>query len=569
MSLRVKYVDVPQGAQEAATVDAQGQPFSDVQLVASGATDIAYATLEPEGWPLDGSRRIMPSDVVTGFWSPTPSNAASTVLGKAILGHSVLGAYDSEARFNAPPVITVLLDGKYTATGITITFSPSTEEWCPEVCVEWYDGDTIKAQEIAYPSEARWVVPRMIEGFDKVTVVLRKTNHAGHFAKVQKIEIGQTTVFEQDEITSVHIVNEVDPSLSELTVDTMKIDVHDRKARSLFPQEKQRMDLYKNGKLYASQYISGSSRQSKQYYSFSCQSAIGLLDGDYMGGIYNNPIEDVLDDILKGFLYDLDDSFSGCNITGYLPICTRREALQQVVFAIGAVVTTQSSSTIKIAPLPEDETRFERSDIFQGGKVETEPRIAKVEVLAHKYSKTTETETLLENEVISGSDVLVTFNEPHHYYSITGGTITGSGANWVTITASGEVTLTGRKYLHSTVRRSWKNAEATVSERNNELIVEEATLVHSGNVADVLKRLRTICQYRQTLTQEVAVSDEKQRAGIKAVSVNPWGETLKGYITSMESDLTPNGHTASVTILGTSGERVADARYSGDMEGSC
>ena len=74
MSLKVKYVDVPQGAQEAAQVEGQGQPFSIPAMVATGAQDVAYATLEPKGWLLDGSRRLLPSAPEGFWWSEKCSN---------------------------------------------------------------------------------------------------------------------------------------------------------------------------------------------------------------------------------------------------------------------------------------------------------------------------------------------------------------------------------------------------------------------------------------------------------------------------------------------------------------
>lgn len=552
MSLRVKYHDIPEGAQEAAHVDGQGQPFSDMALIATGADDIAYATLEPDGWPLDGSRKTMSADTKTGFWSLATSDG------------------DSAAMDNHP-VITLTFPEKYTSTGISITFSVSTDEWCTRIIVTWYSGNDQLCQVTSYPDAAYWIIQQAVEGFDKVTVELCETNIAGHFAKVQRIEIGQTLWFDQDEITSVHIVNEIDPSLSELTVDTMQIDIHDRKERSLIPQKNQKMELYQNDSLYAVHYIASSSREAKHYYTFSCQSAIGLLDEDFLGGIYDAvPVQDVLADILEGFAFDLHDDFADSTISGYLPICTRREALQQMVFAIGAIVTTQETSTIRIEPIPTIVSKaFTKSDIFQGAKVETEPRIAKVEVVAHKYTESSEEETLMDAEEITGTDVLVTFTDPHHSYEISGGIITGNGANWVTISANGDVTLTGRKYLHSTVRHIKRNPEATASERSNIFVADDATLVHSGNVAAVLQRLYDISTLRQTLTQEVVVST--QRAGQKVTSDNPWGELFQGHITSMESDLTPTGHTASVTILGVElnydGYQYSGRLYSGDTEG--
>ena len=104
MSLRIKYIDAPQGAREAAQFEGTGQPFSDVRLLSSSLENVAYATLEPAGWPLDGSRSIMPDDIKTGFWSTNASDTETSILSPA-------------------PVITMMFPERYTATGLTIIFA--------------------------------------------------------------------------------------------------------------------------------------------------------------------------------------------------------------------------------------------------------------------------------------------------------------------------------------------------------------------------------------------------------------------------------------------------------------
>lgn len=550
MSLKIKYFDIPEGAQKAAQVAGQGQPFADASSVALGAQDVAYATLESGGWPLNGSRSLLP-DQPQGFWWSDDLSGP-------------------EGFFDHPPSLTFTFPSAYTATGLSFTFWPSTEEWCSEIRVTWYNGTVALYQAIAMPDAPIWTLRETVESFDKIHIEFLRTNMPGHFAKVQKIEIGQTYWFGQNEIMAVNIVNEIDPSLSELTVDTMRVDIRDRQNRGLVPQENQRMELYRNDSLYAVQYIVNHSRQAQQQYTFSCQSAIGLMEDDYMGGIYNAvPIKEVLDEVLVGFEYELHEHFAAETVTGYLPVCTRREALQQLAFSIGAIVNTQGG-IIRIVPIPSAcSTPFSKNKIFQGGKVETSPRVSRVDVVAHKYTQSEESEILLDAEEISGEGVLVIFDQPHHSYEISGGTITGSGANWVTITADGAVTLAGKKYLHSTTRHTQRNLSAISSERNNVVAVEEATLVHGGNAAEILKRLYQVSQLRQTITQDAVIAD--QRAGQKVTSENPWGGSMRGYITSMDSNLTPLGHTASVTILGAEVEYdaflYAGELRSGNVEG--
>ena len=547
MSLTIRYLDCPQGAQENAVVTTgTAQPFADPQSIAAGGSGVAYATLEPGIWTLDGTRSLLPdAPAGVGWWSDALSGA--------------------DGRFDDPPAITLSLSAPYTATGLTFTFWPSTGQYCAEVYLEWYNGTTLLAQTTCYPTGPQFTLPYLADGFDRIRIELRATAAPYQFAKLQQLQIGQLVIFAQDELVQATLVNEIDPMLSDLTVDALAVTVRDRRNRTLLPQENQRMELYRDDRLLAVHYITDSSRQSGSVYTFSCQSVIGLLEDEYLGGIYNAvPVETLLDDILDGRAWQLDAAFAGQPVTGYLPVCTRREALQQLSFALGAAVSTQGTDAIVLAPLPEAVgATFAAGSIFPGAKIESRQRVARIDLTAHRYTPSTAMDTLIDGEEITGTGLLITFDQPHHSYAITGGTITASGANWVTITADGPVTLTGLGYLHAAAVYTRRNATATAAERSNVLTVDGATLVHDGNAAAVMDRLYATAQLRQTLTQDAVIAD--QRAGQRAASINPWGRKTQGYITAMHSTFTRTGHTASVTILGVEVAASGVHNYAGEL----
>lgn len=533
MSLTVRYIDTPVGAQEAAeATGSEKQSFSEYSSVVSGAVDTPWATLESGVWSLDGSRKLLgdtPENI--GWWSKTASG--------------------TEGSFTDPPTIEISFAEPYTATALSFAFWPSTNQWCSELNVFWYNSDTLLDSVTAYPDSASWILEHSVESFDKIVVKILATNQPRQFAKIQQIQIGHVVTFGRKELVSVQLLNEADPSLCELSVDTMRIEIYNRDGRLLIPQENQRMELHRNGKLMAVQYIQESSREAKCYYTISCQSAVGLMSDDYLGGMFvDTPVETFLDDVLDGRRYELDAAFAGKTVSGYLPICSRRSALQQLAFAIGAMITTQESDAIRLIPVPSENTgSFANNRIFNGAKVSNSPRIAKVVVVSHNYTPTETEEVLLDSEDVSGEDVLFTFDEPHHSYVCDGGTITGSGANWVTISAVSTVNLSAKTYLHSTKQYVRTNPEAIAAERNNVVTVDSVTLIHSDNAQEALDRLYTAKMLRQTLSQEVVVSGH--RAGQRVTSVNPWGTYTQGFITSMESTLTQNGHTAQIKMLGT------------------
>lgn len=532
MSLRVRYVDVPVGAQEAADFYADSlQPFGAAEQLRLGVRDIPWATLEPGSWTLDGTRALLPQEASDlGFWSRERTEA--------------------DGRFAQPPVITVSFPRLYTATGITFWFWPSLGHWCSEMQVSWYNGQTLIEEKTVYPSDSQWVLSHTVENFDRVTIRVLATNVPGQFAKIGQIQIGQVMVFSRDALVEVRLLNEIDPSLCELSADAMTVSLRDRKDRRLIPQKNQQVQLFYDEQQVASHYIVDSQREAQQFYTLTCQSAIGQLEDDFLGGIYcQTPVEDLLSQVLENFSFSLDAQFRGQTVTGYLPICTRREALQQIAFALGAAVTTQGDGTIRLTPLPDTVgSAFTQNHIFSGAKVSRHAQTAAVKLTVHSYAPGEETETLLNDETVQGSNLLFLFSQPHYDYVISGGTIDSSGENWVRITADGQVKLTAKKYTHSAAVWTKTNPQATAAEKGNVVSVEAATLVHPGNGEVTLNRLYEFYRLKQVLTQKVVVTDEK--AGQLAQSMNPWGTVTVGYITGMESVFTDSGHTADIVIQG-------------------
>lgn len=198
-------------------------------------------------------------------------------------------------------------------------------------------------------------------------------------------------------------------------------------------------------------------------------------------------------------------------------------------------------------------SRFSKDMIFTGAKLTQEKHPAAVRITAHQYIKSEEVETLLDGVKVIGAAVF-TFSEPHWGYNwneAPQGAYVKTYDNWVRITTDYDwvITLTGKKYNHITQDRSWTNADATLLEKGNVVKVESATLITPSNATAALARLKAYHRLNNVLSETAVISGQK--AGDMVESINPWGEPLTaGYITSMESEFTANGHTASVTIRG-------------------
>ena len=458
---------------------------------------------------------------------------------------------DDEGVLSPEPVITISFPQAYTSENIGFRFWPSLQQWCSKMDISWYLEDQLMAQIVAEPDSAEWMLEAPSVSFDKIEIVLMKTNLPGQFAKIQQIQIGQIIVFMQNEIVRVSLLNEIDPSLCQLSVDTMTVQIRDRKGRNLIPKQDQAIHLYRDGVRIASHYITDSQQDTRNSYTFQCQSAIGRLEDDFLGGIYENEqLSVLLQEVLGTFPFTIDDSFSDTTVSGYLPVCTRREALQQIAFAIGAVVSTQGSGVIRLNPLEtEVSSAFEKRAVFSGAKVKREPQTASVRLFAHNYIKTEETEYLLEEEEIHGEDVLFVFDDPHYDYDLYGNAdLVASGANWVKITANGYVSLNAKKYRHTVSVLAKENPLATAAEKSNSVTIDSATLVNAGNATKILERLYEFHNLKRVLEQDAVIGG--QHAGQLVDSITPFGNRIVGYITGMDNSFTSSGTVARVEIRG-------------------
>lgn len=537
MSLRIDYVDEPLGAQGNAEISATSiQPFVDAQSLATlTAKNERWATLEPEGWPLDGTRKLIGNaSSELGWWSKHMSD--------------VDGIFNGQ--IDNVPVITIRFPITYTATALTFCFWPSLDEWCSEMEVLWFRGEEIIDQILVHPNSANWELVHLVENFDKIEISILATNKPNRYAKLQYLQIGRTVSYFSDEIVSVQLLNETDPSLCSLTVDTMTVEIRNRRGDPILPQKDQRFSLFRNDVQIASHYITKYERQARNNYKFSCQSAIGRLEDIFLGGMYNKySLEQLLQEVLSPFPFRIDPVFYDKTITGYLPVCTRREALQQIAFAVGAVVSTQGDGVIRLQPLAQNATgKFENGDIFTGAKLDREQKVSEVRLVYHNYTQTWDEDTLLNDELIDGEDVLFTFSDPHYNYVADGGSVVSYGINWAKISASGPVTLYANKYQHTEVLLTKKNPLASAAEKGNVLSVEKATLVNAENADEILNRLYAFSELNNVLNQDAAISS--QHSGQIVSSPAPWGPHIEGYITSMESAFTTNGRTASIQIRG-------------------
>lgn len=263
-------------------------------------------------------------------------------------------------------------------------------------------------------------------------------------------------------------------------------------------------------------YLRSITRTGATSYRLVAWSAVGLLAAmAHKGGIYTGQtVAEVVKEICGNVPVVVKSVFANTKLYGWLPYCqpkadrrgkSARDNLVQVLFAIGAYLTTDLNGVLHIDALWDGASSTIGSNRMyaSGGKVSYSDPISAVTVTEHQYIAGTD-----EKELFSGTSQqgdIITFSEPMHSLSANGFSILESGANYAKI-SSGSGSLKGKTYIHNT-----RLVTQTVTENAAENVksVTDATLVSLVNSSAVAKRLADYYKCRETITNGIVSGQEK------------------------------------------------------------
>ena len=476
MSMQLIYKDIAVGADADAAVTApDALSICAPAQLAFGADVPRIATCERDMWALDGSFELHSAQVIP-YWSTAIS--------------------DADGAFESPPAITIAFDSQYTSLGISFRFGPNTGDYCSELMITWYRGATQLDQKTFTPTGVSYFCAETVTAYNKVVISFGKTNKPYRRARLEQITFGVLRDFYADELSEVKILQEVNLISAEVAINTLTWKLYSTADVEYLFQLKQPVEAYSNGGLVGVFYISGSKRSAARIYEISCQDAIGVLDGyKFPAKIYASySAVTLINDIVGGaFTLDIDSSFSATTVTGYLPAGTRRAALQQVLFAIGAACDTSGARTIRVFVPPSTYAEIPDDRIYSGGTMDTSAIVTAVRVTAHTYTA-------------------------------------GSGASGDDV-----IDVDGTKYVHATAVTTISNPAVTASDKQNIVEVKSATLVGTANVAAVAQRVYDYYTRREALSTKIINAGEKP--GDAVTLSTPWDKTVSGNITSMTTVL--------------------------------
>lgn len=298
-------------------------------------------------------------------------------------------------------------------------------------------------------------------------------------------------------------------------------------------------------------YVSDAKRTGKNVYTITAQSAMGVLDGmTYYGKLFlNQTLPEVLEDIIltdglrqtnTPFLAALHTSLAlsegldTVKVSGWIPSCTKREALHHVLFAQGLNIFKAENDAFLISRVSASSVGdIDPKNVYDSGSVDLTDRVKLIEVTEHAFipNLNAEDAVLYDNTDASvDTEAVVSFDSAPIVTSTVAatGTIKIKALSENCAVISGVGTLTGKPYTHTSNVIARSNGSVLDGQT---VTVSDATLVNTLNSNAVADRLFAYYAKRKQMQLPIVLSGE--RCGMKYGCVSPYGDAIDAYIAAM------------------------------------
>lgn len=447
----------------------------------------------------------------------------------------------ADGTFATPITLTLTADGQYSSQGFTLTFDTYNNIFCNSLSITWYRNSTQIETADFTPNSPFYFCRKKVDNFDKAVIVFKKMNMPYNRLKLRVIDYGYGTFFRADELRGVNVIQEINPIMTELSINTVDFTLDSKTDMDYSFQAKQPLEVYFNGQLRAVHFVNSSKRQTKTTWSVETEDYIGqLAKFSFMGDVYTNKnAAELLASIFSqvNIPYSIADNLKSATLTGYIPICDCREAVRHICFAIGAVCTTANSDKVKIYKLPTTISQnIPLSRIYQGQSFSDGDLITSVAVTSYEYKPWLNEEITLYNASESGlgEEIFVKFSEPMHDLSISYGEILKNdnnslkcSANYAIIKATdSRCELTGYKYGALQVRHEKKNELVLASDLENVYEVTGETLINSTNADSVLTNVFNFVTRRAQTNMSIVEGKKRVQYGTAKYGTTKYGQYI-------------------------------------------
>lgn len=513
---------------------------------------INYATVgELNQTILDDSQPIIPVN-------PNPDNI--------ILWSKSLS--DSMGYFENNPILNITFSDVVTSTGITLYFLESSNDYCREIIIRWYDfDDVLQSEMIFYPDNWKYKCSNYIEQYKRLEIEFVRTSLPYRFVKMSNILYGENVLLTDKNVISASLIESIGLTSSQIFTNQFECDIISlvrdfniitNPGEYLGLQINQQLEVKTSEDKEYGKYFIQKSVVNGNIISLVANDLIGYLETqEFKGGLYEDvTFEFILNQIKtqanllnvfggehSGFIVPTE--ISNRVMSGYIPFTNCREALHQLCYAANVVANCKRNSKIEIFELSNliaYDTLDESKIILDTLSVEENELYTGVALNAFSYKISNENKELENKEYEVGTHT-ITFTSPYRNITVSGATLIESGNNYVIfeVITAGTIVING--YAYEEVKQRFV--------ANNES--------YTGSTPSI-KEMSDVRMVNPLIAQSVAENQLKLYKFKYKVSSDIWNlqanigefvsiENAEGYIQQIETDLIAED-VCSVEVLG-------------------
>lgn len=271
----------------------------------------------------------------------------------------------------------------------------------------------------------------------------------------------------------------------------------------------------------------------------------------YGGSLLFNNRTDFQTEVMASL--DYADGIDTIPIYGWLPICTKRQALQQLLFATGVIlIKDEDGSILFTAPLAQSVGNISDDAVYDEGSEDQPDHVNTVEMTEHAFALDTlsQAETIYENDTGSVDKYYIApfsagpakpAQDEYHY----SGYLDYVYANCNAALVSGTGKFAGRPYQHT--EKILRREIASYPDGHG-VSVPDATLVTLLNSENVMDRLEAY--YGAAHKTRVDISQNGERCGLMYTLKSAFDDTFSGFLVRASKVITSIVRAACEFILG-------------------
>lgn len=430
--------------------------------------------------------------------------------------------------------------------------------------IKYYRDNDVVSQGTFEVTSDVFTARKSAKEYNKFEIEFIGTQIPNRYIKLAEIFYGEYIIWDRTNIISANTINDFDLLSNELSIGELEFSIYDEndKFNILNPQGMYEA-LQQKQKILVTETINGVENSYGTYYldtwesthnkvaKFVAKDAIALLDDVTFkeSEMYNNtPISNVIADIMEVANfgnYQIVGTLANEKLSGYIPVCSCREALQYVLLATNsnAFCNFDGMIVIQKLPLTSENIEIKKSQKWDT-KITQNDAVNSVIVEGYTFQASTETSDLYA-ETLQVGTYEVQLSDPATDITISeNATINTAKINYVsfTVNTAGEVKIQGKNYI--------KNSNVVTKQSANIQKLKQVEL--KGNYLITSANASSIAEHIYNYYQKRLIFDFNFINNMEKISDNVTIELdlqqqKNGIITKMETDLS-GGFVSQVTV---------------------